>query len=183
MTDYVSFLRGINVGGNKTIRMTALKELFESMGFEGAKTLLNSGNVVFSAKGQSRAKLAGAIEAAIEEKFGFRPAIVIRSAAELKKIVTKNPFPAMAKRDPGHVLLMTLASKPKPGAKARLAEVHSGPEQIEIFGANVYLTYPTGVGKSKLTNAVLEKQLGAVGTARNWNTVMKLSALAENFSP
>jgi uncharacterized protein (DUF1697 family) len=178
MTVFVAFLRGINVGGRTTIKMATLTTLFENLGLENVKTLLNSGNVVFAAK-KSSSPLAKELEDAVEKEFSFRPAIVLRTAAELKKIMAGNPFPDMAKDDPSHLLVMTLAKKPKAGANASLAKVYSGPEQIEIKGDNIYLTYPNGIGKSKLTNALLERHLGGAGTARNWNTLTKLVALAE----
>ena len=181
MAAFATLLRGINVGGNKTVPMAALKALFDDLGFSPAKTLLNSGNVVFSVKEKNRAKLAKILEDAVEKQFGFRPAIVVRSASELGKILERNPFPEMAKDDPGHLLVMTLAGKPHADAKARIAKAYSGPEQIAIVGEDVYLTYPNGIGKSKLTNTLLEKQLGAVGTARNWNTLTKLLALTEEL--
>jgi len=178
MTVFVAFLRGINVGGRKTIRMAALKSLLETLGFTGVRTLLNSGNVVFAAKGMSSSSLTRQLEDAVEKEFGFRPTIVIRTAAELKEIIEQNPFADMAKDDPSHLLVMTLAKNPKAGAKARIAEAYSGPEEIAMSGENVYLTYPNGIGTSKLTNTLLEKQLGVVGTARNWNTLARLLAVA-----
>jgi uncharacterized protein (DUF1697 family) len=180
MTVFVSLLRGINVGGNKTIPMARLKSAYESLGFDPVKTLLNSGNVVFGTTETNSEKLGKTIEAAVEKEFGFRPVIVLRTAAELKRIIKQNPFSDMAKNDPSHLLVMTLAEKPKAVAKANLAKVYSGPEEIEIKGENVYVTYPNGIGKSKLTNALLEKHIG-VGTARNWNTLTKLLALAEGI--
>jgi uncharacterized protein (DUF1697 family) len=178
MTVFVSLLRGINVGGNKTIPMARLKSAYESLGFTDVRTFLNSGNVVFDAKEKNRAKLPKTLEDAIEREFGFRPAVIVRAAAELRKILAANPFPAMAKDDPSHLLVMTLAKKANAGAKASLTKAYSGPEKIEVKGENVYLTYPNGIGKSKLTNALLEKHIG-VGTARNWNTLTKLLALAK----
>jgi uncharacterized protein (DUF1697 family) len=178
MTIYVSFIRGINVGGNKTIPMAKLKSAYESLRFTPVKTLLNSGNVVFDTTETNRAKLVKTIEMVLEEEFGFRPVVVLRTAAELKRIIAQNPFADMAKNDPSHLLVMTLAEKPRRGAKANLAKVYSGPEEIEIEGENVYVTYPNGIGKSKLTNAMLEKHIG-VGTARNWNTLTKMLTLAE----
>ena len=158
--------------------MARLKSAYESLGLAPVKTLLNSGNVVFGTTETNRGKLAKTIEAAVEKEFGFRPVIVLRTAAELKKIVEQNPFPAMAKDDPSHLLAMTLAGKPNVGAKTSLAKVYSGPEEIEIKGENVYLAYPKGIGTSKLTNTLLEKHVG-MGTARNWNTLTKLLQLAE----
>jgi len=178
MTSYVALLRGINVGGNKSIPMARLKSLFESLGFAPARTHLNSGNVIFAAEGKA-GTLARLIGDAIKAEFGFRPAVVLRSAAELKRVVAKNPFGDTAARDRSHLLVMALDGKPMAGAKAALAEAYSGPEQIEIVGADVYITYPNGIGRSKLTNALLEKHLGVAGTARNWNTVVKVLELAE----
>jgi uncharacterized protein (DUF1697 family) len=179
MPVFIALLRGINVGGNKTIQMARLKTVLEELGFENVKTHLNSGNVVFITKEKSAAKLTKTIEAAIEKEFGFRPTVVLRTVAELSKILAKNPFTEMAESDPSHLLVITLAGKPHADAKARLAKAYQGPEEIKIAGENVYLTYPNGIGRSKLTNMVLEKHLGVAGTARNWNTLAKLSEIAE----
>lgn len=181
MTSYVAFLRGVNVGGNKTIPMAALKSLFESLGLARAKTHLNSGNVIFASKEKDRAKLSRRIGEAINAEFGFRPTIVLRNIAELKRVIAKNPFAEMAARDPRHLLLMALEGKPKAGAKAALAEAYSGAEEIAIAGADVYITYPNGIGRSKLSNALLEKHLGVAGTARNWNTLLKVLEIAEKI--
>jgi uncharacterized protein (DUF1697 family) len=180
MTSYVAFLRGINVGGNKTIPMAKLKSLFESLGLAPVKTHLNSGNVIFAHMERSRAKLSRQIGTAIEAQFKFRPVVVLRSAAELKRIVAKNSFREMADRDPSHLLLMALDGKPK-AAKAALAEAYLGPEEIAVVGADAYITYPNGIGRSKLTNALLEKHLGVAGTARNWNTVAKVLEIAKTI--
>jgi uncharacterized protein (DUF1697 family) len=178
MNVFVAFLRGINVGGNKTVSMAKLKTLFETLGFEAVKTHLNSGNVVFADSGRSDAKLAETLEDAIEQEFGFRPAVIVRSAAELKRIVEKNPFAKMAKDDPSHLIVMLLASRPGKDAATRIAKAHAGVEEIRITGDVVFVTYPNGVGRSKLTNVFLEKQLDVTGTARNWNTVVKLIEIA-----
>lgn len=181
MPVYISFLRGINVGGAKTIRMAALKSAYEALGLSPVKTLLNSGNVVFGASDKSPGRLAKLLEQTVEKELGLRTTIVVRSAAELAKILQKNPLPKMAKEDPSHLLVMTLVGKPRSGAKAALAKVYSGPEEIRIAGEDVYLTYPNGIGKSKLTNTLLEKHLGIAGTARNWNTLTKLLKTAEGM--
>ena len=181
MPVYISFLRGLNVGGAKSIRMEALKTAYEALGLEPVRTLLNSGNVVFGAREKSPAKLTRQLEDSVEKEFGLRTTIVVRSAGELAKTLAKNPFAKMAKEDPSHLLVMTLAGKPKAGAKAALAKAYSGPEEIRIAGADVYITYPKGIGTSKLTNALLEKHLGVAGTARNWNTLSKLLTLAETL--
>jgi uncharacterized protein (DUF1697 family) len=179
MAAYISLIRGINVGGNKLIKMDALKALHEALGFGDVKALLASGNVVFSAKDRDRKRLPNAIEAAIEKEIGFRPTVIVRSAAELKTIAERNPFAKMAKTDPGHLVWMALAGKPHASAKARLAKAYAGPEEVEIAGEDAYVTYPNGIGRSKLTNVFLEKHLGVAGTARNWNTVKKLLEIVD----
>ncbi len=175
----VAFLRGINVGGNKTISMAKLKALFETLGFGDVKTHLNSGNVVFAAEDRNRAKLTRTIEEAIEKEFGFRPATVLREAKALRRIVEKNPFSKMAKDDPSHLVVMLLSAKPDKDAGKRLADACRGVEDVRVAGEDAYITYPNGIGTSKLTNVVLEKHLGVAGTGRNWNTVTKLLAMAE----
>ncbi len=176
---FVSLIRGINVGGKKLIKMDALKAVHEGLGLTDVRTLLQSGNVVFKARGRGGGSLAGRIEKAIEGEVGFRPTVITRSGTDLKRIAEHNPFPKMARSDPGHLVWMALAGKPDAAAKTRLAKAHSGPEEIAIKGEDAYITYPNGIGRSKLTNALLEKALGVAGTARNWNTLTKLLAIAE----
>ena len=183
MTVFIALLRGINVGGNKTIKMSTLKTVLDSLGFEAVSTYLNSGNVVFASKGSDHAKLAKTIETAIEKEFGFRPSVLLRSSAGLRNVVVKNPFPDAAKNDPSHLVVMFLTAKPDKDAPSRLAHAYSGAEEIRISGDTAYVTYPNGIGKSKLTNMFLEKQLGVAGTARNWNTVTKLVELARSLLP
>jgi uncharacterized protein (DUF1697 family) len=179
MPVFVSFLRGINVGGKKQIRMEALRALYESLGFTSVKSHLNSGNVVFNAPGRSgAAALAKRIEEAIETEFGFRPALVLRTPAELEAILAHNPFRQEETSDPSHLLVMLLAGAAAKDAAKRLGEAYEGPEKIEIGKREAYLYYPNGIGRSKLTTALLEKHLGTAGTARNWTTVTKLKGMA-----
>jgi uncharacterized protein (DUF1697 family) len=179
MTTFVSLLRGINVGGNKQIRMELLRAVYESLGLAAVRTHLQSGNVVFREDERGAARLPARLEHAIEKRFAFRPAVVVRTGAELREVVGRNPFPDEAERDPSHLLVMFLAAPPRKPAEARLAEANVGPEKFRLSGRELYLYYPNGVGRSKLTNAVIEKRLATVGTARNWNTVTKLLELVE----
>ncbi|MGH6924038.1 MAG: DUF1697 domain-containing protein [Propylenella sp.] len=176
---FVAFLRGINVVGKKVISMARLRTLFDALDFENARTHLNSGNVIFASDEKDRAKFADRIGEAVEKEFGFRPAIMIRDAAAIRRILKRNPFREMAESDPSHLFVTMLAAKPGKGAAKRLADAYQGPEEFRISGEEAYITYPNGVGKSKLTNALLEKHLGVAGTARNWNTVAKLLGMAE----
>jgi uncharacterized protein (DUF1697 family) len=144
-------------------------------------TLLQSGNVVFTARGTDKAvakKLADAIEAS----HGFRPAIMVRTAAEVTDAMKRNPFVAAARDDPGHMFVAFMADAPTAGAVERLQAIKVARERLALSGRELFAHYPDGVGRSKVTNAMLERALGVPATARNWNTVGKLLTLAEKLS-
>jgi uncharacterized protein (DUF1697 family) len=179
MAVWISFVRGINVGGNNLLPMAVLKGLYAELGFEHVQTLLQSGNAVFVAG--KRAKLATRIEQAIEARFHFRPRVMLRSPDELRRVVADNPFPKQAKSEPNRVLVHFLERAPAKGALQKLRDAHVGPEQFELRDHTLYVYFPEGVGKSKLTPARMDKALGMQGTARNWNTLQKLIAAAEKL--
>jgi uncharacterized protein (DUF1697 family) len=163
----IALLRGINVGGNKMVSMADLRDLFTRLGFSDVKTLLQSGNVVFAGR-QSPAKIEKMIEAEVDA------VCFVRTAKEWAELVERNPFKAEAKNDPSHFVAMVLKDAPKDVEPLRRAIV--GREKVHLDGKVLYAVYPDGQGTSKLTNAVIEKHLGTRGTARNWNTVLKLLA-------
>jgi uncharacterized protein (DUF1697 family) len=163
---YFAFLRAVNVTGRNIVRMSDLRELCTSLGFENVQTLLASGNVVFDAKRRpSEAKIAEAIRASS----GPTIKVMLRSEAELRGVVERNPFVPV--RDPSYLLVFFLDREPS----GRI--VYTGPETFHVVGREVYVDYVNGVGKSKLTSNLIERSLGVAGTARNWNTVTKLLAL------
>jgi uncharacterized protein (DUF1697 family) len=164
MTTYIALLRAINLAGKNMLAMSAIRDAMTNAGYEDVRTLLMSGNVVF--RSPKKPKLDGM----------FLCDAFVRSAKEWDAIVANNPFPGEAKRDPGHLIMMALRDKPK--SVEPLREAIAGREYVELDGRQLYLVYPDGVGRSKLTNALIEKKLGTRGTARNWNTVLKLQALA-----
>jgi uncharacterized protein (DUF1697 family) len=179
MPIFVSFLRGINVGGKSQIPMEALRALYRSLGFPSVKTHLNSGNVIFAAPGRvGAAALAKRIEGAIEKEFGFRPAVMLRTPAELDDTLAHNPFREEEASDPSRLLVMFLAAAAAKDAAQRLGRASDGPEKIEVGKRETYLYYPNGIGRSKLTTALLERHLGTAGTARNWRTVSKVREMA-----
>src|SRR5260370_9683566 len=172
MPIFASLLRGINVGGRNMVPMKALVELYVQLGLEDARTLLQSGNVVFRAGNADRAGLATRLKQAIAKRFGAEPEIFLRSEKDLRAAAAANPFAEAARADPSHLLIMFLDRKPS-GAPPDW----KGPEQMQLIGRELYLQYPEGIGRSKLTNAVIERALRAPGTARNWNTANKLIAM------
>lgn len=179
--EYAALLRGVNVGGNKIIKMEQLRTLCESLGLSGAQTYLQSGNIVFRSEEKSREKLARRIEDGIEKKFGFEARVVVRSSADLRRVIEKNPFGTGKPRNPSLLQVMFLDGKPEVRAFAELRSSYSGPEEMHIGGEELYLYYPNGSGRSKLTNDLIQRKLQVTGTARNWNTVEKLFQLTEGL--
>ena len=179
MTRCVSLLRGINVGGNKAVRMDALKELHESLGLQRVETYIQSGNVVFTSDDANPAQLSSQIEEAFQHKFGFLSNVIVRTADEFNVIIENNPFKDQPMKETKWIVAMFLASDPINTALEDIQKTYSGPEEIHIIGQAVYIYYPEGIGRSKLTNTFLEKKLKTVGTARNWNTVLRLQKMME----
>jgi uncharacterized protein (DUF1697 family) len=177
MSIYIALLRAVNVGG-RSVAMAALRTLLEEAGGENPRTLLQSGNAVFACNAKAAATLEAQLEHAAQREFGMPVAFMLRTAKEWRAIISANPFAQSAQDDPAHLLLMALKKAPTAAAVRDLKDSYRGPETIHVTGRNAYLIYPDGIGRSKLTNALLERKLGVAGTARNWNTVLKLAALA-----
>ena len=171
MTTHIALLRGVNVGGNKMIAMSDLRERAERLGLRDARTLLQSGNLVFRSN-KSPAQLEKLLEKELEGTSVF-----VRTPEEWAAVVAANPFPEEAKRDPGHLIVLFL--KEACDAKT-LQPVIVGREVARGNGREIYIVYPDGMGASNLTNAFIERKLGTRGTARNWNTMLKLAALTED---
>lgn len=178
MTGYVALLRAVNVGG-RSVLMADLRAMLGELGHDNPRTLLQSGNVVFTLESKrSLAALEKKLEAEARRRFGFDVAFMLRTAAQWKEIIARNPFADAAKNDPARLVLMVLKGAPDADAINALRDGCKGPETIDVAGREAYLIYPDGQGNSKLTNALIERKLGVAGTARNWNTVLKLAALA-----
>lgn len=181
MPIFISLLRGINVGGNKKINMAELRRLYESLGLRGAQTLLQTGNVGFETDITDRAILAAHIEKGIEDAYGFHSDIIIRTVDELLAAIDAHPFSEDQLANPQKIALMFLLDEPEQDAIDKLKSNYSGPEEMVFNGKEAYLYYPDGMGRSKLTNTLIEKTLKTSGTMRNWNTTNKLRTLAEEF--
>ena len=171
MTGFVALLRGINVGGRNMVKMDALKALHESLGFKGVRTHLQSGNVVFQAKSADAAR----IERAIKKTLHLELTVIVRTAGELREAVKRNPLPQRVSHSSGYVIAFLSAEPEDPGA----LDAYDGPEERRLLGRDLYIHYGDGMGRSKLTNALIERKLGVKATARNWNTVTKLLELCE----
>jgi uncharacterized protein (DUF1697 family) len=177
MSMHVALLRGINVGGRNLVAMSDLRDLLETLGFAGARSLLQSGNLVFQSDRRAGTALEKFLEAETEKRLGVAVDYVVRTSKEWHTLVQCNPFPDEAERDPSHLLV--LFQKEAPAAKdvEALRAAIRGPEIVQAAGKQVYIVYPAGIGTSKLTPALLDRKLGGRGTGRNWNTVLKLAAM------
>ena len=179
MTVQIALLRGINVGGHQAVAMADLRDLLTQLGFERERSLLQSGNLVFRGDARTTGELERLLETEAETRLGIHADFLIRSAKEWREVVARNPFRKEAERDPSHLVVMFLkAAVNAKDVKAVQAAI-TGPEIVRGDGTHLYIVYPDGIGRSRLTNAVLEKKLGIRGTARNWNTVLKIAVLAE----
>jgi len=176
MTPKIALLRAVNVGGIK-VSMADLKALLVDLGFENVRTLLNSGNVVFSGKSKTEAELEELLETEFAKRGGRATEFFVRTAEEWKSIIARNPMTNEARRDPGHLLLVVLKREPSDQEVDALRAAIVGPEVVKAAGKQAYIYYPAGVGQSKLTAKLIEKKLGSPGTGRNWNTVLKLAAM------
>ena len=176
MTPQIALLRAVNVGGVK-VSMADLKTLLIDLGFEGVRTLLNSGNAVFRSQGTTGADLEEALETEFAKRAGRPTEFFVRTAEEWKSIIDRNPMTDQARRDPGHLLLVVLKRAPSNQEVESLRAAIVGPEIVQADGKQAYIYYPAGVGQSKLTAKLIEKHLGSPGTGRNWNTTLKLAAM------
>jgi len=177
MTRYIALLRGVNVGGHKKVAMADLRALLSRLEFEDPRSLLQSGNLAFKGRQQSAARLEQLLESEIKKRLSVETIVFIRTAEDLQSVVSGNPFPAEAERDPGHLAVMFLRDAPDPADVKALLKAHAGPEVLRARGREAYVTYPSGFAKTTLTLPVIEKALKTKGTGRNWNTVMKLAGI------
>ena len=179
MASFVAVLRAVNLGAHNRIAMADLRAMCGTLGLDDAKTLLVSGNVVFRSSTTSSAKLEHLLEAGSTKHLGVTTDYFVRSAKEWQAIIDANPFGAEAHSDPARLVMMCLRDAPGNAAVKALQAAIKGRERVLANGKQAYFVYPDGQGKSKLTIAIIEKALGTRGTARNWNTVVKLGELAQ----
>jgi uncharacterized protein (DUF1697 family) len=174
---HVALIRGINVGRAKRVAMADLRALVEGLGYRDVRTLLNSGNIVFTIPGKSRGEAAPRIEKAMAARLGVSARVTVLTAAELATAVRENPLGKVA-RDPSR-LLVTVLSKPADRVRLKpLARQDWAPDALAIGRRVAYLWCADGMIESRLAAAV-GRVLGAAATSRNWATMMKLKALVD----
>lgn len=174
---YLALLRAINVGGTKKLLMAELRAMFEAAGCEDVRTYIQSGNVAFRAVPALAERIPELIEAEIATTKGFQVPVVTRTAADLDAIVTGNSF-LQAGADPAHLHVGFLAEAPTAARIAELDPDRSPQDAFEVRGREVFLHFPNGTARSKLTVDYFDRVLGTTITIRNWRTVGKLHDMA-----
>jgi uncharacterized protein (DUF1697 family) len=181
MPTVICMLRGVNVGGHNKIKMDALRALFVTLKLREPQTYIQSGNIVFRSDERDLARLTKRIEAGIEKAFGFRPGVALRTSADLRHIIAKNPFAKRSALDAAKILVVFLLSEPAKDAIQAIHAKNPGPEEVHCQGRELYIYFPNGIARSKLTPSLMDRALGTSGTGRNWNTVAKLQEMAEQL--
>jgi len=192
MASHVALLRGINVGGRNKVPMADLREVVASLGHTGVSTYIQSGNVLFSTAEEDTAKLAAALESAIEERFGIWSSVVVLSRDELAQVLAANPYPDEPNPKMVHVVFLNAELPPDvldriASAQAAVAAKGSR-DTVQVAGQAVYLHTPDGFGTSELAQVLLsrvlsppakQKKQAVVATARNMATSAKVLSLCE----
>ncbi len=173
---YVALLRGVNVGGARRLPMESLRALFAEAGANSVESLIQSGNVVFTATDGSAPQILADVGARMMQEFGFAALMVLRDAKAWESLIDGNPY-LRTGADPDTLHALCLSETPSREALARLDPRRSPGDEFEARGRDIYLRLPSGVARTKLTNAWFDSKLGVTSTLRNWRTVLKLGEL------
>lgn len=176
MATYLALFRGVNIGGHGRLPMKELVSLLEELGCRNITTYIQSGNAIFDTARRSRGKLSSDISQAILQRFGFTPMVLLLTAAELKRVITHNPFPT---GDGKALHVLFLAEPPAAPDLERLNALKTASEEFSLGDKVFYLYAPEGIGRSKLAMTA-ERCLGVSSTGRNWNTVRALASLIDD---
>jgi uncharacterized protein (DUF1697 family) len=176
MTTHIALIRGVNVGNN-ALRMEQLREMLSGLGFADVRTYLQSGNALFTAKGTG-GQLAAAIEKKVGEATRLPVTVMVRTPADLRRVIAGNPFANEAAAAPRTVHVTFLAGAASKSGIAAVGRIEAGGDRWHAKGNAIYLCCPNGYGRSKLNNAALERALGIRATTRNWSTVTALCDMA-----
>jgi uncharacterized protein (DUF1697 family) len=173
---YVALLRGINVTGNKMIKMEELRAVFEALGFKNVTSYINSGNLAFDTRSSSESGLIAKIEKGIEDCFSMSVQVMVRPQGDINDILANNPFKGeYASHKEMHVMFL---KEKMPRDKQELVLTALPEKERCVFrGREIYCHLPMGVAESVLGRGLVEKKAKIPVTARNWRTVEKLADL------
>ncbi len=174
MQTHLALLRGINVSGKKLIKMKDLRNLFEQSGFENVKTYIQTGNVIFDSKENSREKLAQKIKDLIFGHYGFDVGIVMLNEKALAKAISENPFVNESNVDMKQLYVAFLSEEPSEENHERMKQANIDNDIAMLSGEVMYLKYDANAGNSKLSTNLIENKLNVTATSRNWNTTLRL---------
>ena len=191
MASHVALLRGINVGGRNKVPMADLREVVTSLGHTDVSTYIQSGNVLFSTADTDTAKLAAALESAIEDRFGIWSSVVVLSRDDLAGVLAANPYPD--EPNPRLVHVVFLNATPASDLLTRISAAgdavaaKGSRDTVQAAGRALFLHTPDGFGTSELAQTLFKiisppakaKKHGLAATARNWATATKLLSLCE----
>lgn len=180
MGNYLSILRGINVSGQKQIKMNDLKNCYEELGFKNVQTYIQSGNVIFQSSSKDRKKLTNEIKEKIFEVYKFNVPVLILDNRKLESVISNNPFD-INKIDSSKLYLTFLFTQPDNKLIREISEIDPGTEQYKIEGDVIYFYCPDGYGRTKFNNNFFEKKLKVEATTRNWKTSTKLLNMLQNM--
>lgn len=178
---FVALLRGINVSGRNKISMAKLRVTCAGIGCKDVRTYIQSGNVVFTSSLSAKA-LERRLEQTIERQFRLLIPVVMRSASSWRRYVKSNPFSDEAKREAKWVLLALSKRPPRSNAASEMQQRATQGERVLKRGDAMWIHYASGIGRSKLTPAVLDRHVGSSVTARNWRTVLKLDEMMQEMT-
>jgi len=178
MKIYISMIRGINVSGQKKIKMNELKLLYESLNYKNVVTYIQSGNVIFKHTDSDYSVLSKSIEDKILEAFGFHVIVFIRTVNDLKNIVKNNPFLKRREEDINKLHVTFLSHKPSQSLTDEIDILKYKPDEFYLNENEIYLFCPNGYGRTKLSNNFFERKLKVSATTRNWKTLNKLIEIA-----
>ncbi|MGA8090778.1 MAG: DUF1697 domain-containing protein [Terracidiphilus sp.] len=182
MPTYVILLRAVNLAGHGKLPMADFRKMLTGLGFEKVETYIQSGNAVADAKG-SAAKVAQTVAAGLEKLMGGPCGVVVRTHEQLDRVVRENPYAAEAAADGARVHVGFLAGSAGTNAVAGLDRIVTmypkRRDRYHLAGDTLYLHLPDGAAETKFTGKALDKAIGVMGTARNWNTVLKLHAMSK----
>jgi len=178
MHTFISMLRGINVSGQKKIRMAELSSLYESLGLARVQTYVQSGNVVFATPEPNGSKLAQLIEAEIEQTFGFAVSVFMRDNHDFQRIIDRNPFLGDRNEDPAKLHVTFLYRRPDESEWRNLSIPDDEADEFSVGEQEIFLFCPNGYGRTKFSNNFFERKLKVPATTRNWKTVTALAKLA-----
>lgn len=181
MPTVIAMLRAVNLASHNRIKMDALCSMCTSLKLRDPQTYVQSGNVVFGTNERNLAKVSKQIADGIEREFGFRTEVIVRSTAEMRDVVARNPFAKRRGIEPGKLLVLFFAGQPGPEAREKILGIKADAEEFRLEGRELYGYYPNGMGRSKVSTPIIERMLKSPGTGRNWNSVMKLLEMAEEM--